>query len=59
MQPVTAQATAVAKSRPVFNTIAIILSGATDRQNVACADLVFPNEDFIHAGTRQATQKRL
>lgn len=40
---------AVAKSQPQFNTLATIIDGATDRQNVACAELAFTSRDFIHA----------
>ena len=43
------QLLAVAKSRSEFSTTATIIHGATDRQNVACAELVFTNETCIHA----------
>lgn len=41
--------TAVAKSQPSFAHLAVILSGATDKQNVACAEAVFCNTDYIAA----------
>lgn len=40
---------AVAKSQPEFNTLATIIDGATNRQNVACAELAYiTSRDFIH-----------
>ncbi len=35
---------AVAKSQPEFNTLATIIDGATDMQNVACTELAFTAE---------------
>ena len=43
------QLLAVAKRQPAFSTIATIISGATDKQNVACADLLFTTQAFISA----------
>lgn len=43
------QLLAVAKSQPAFTIIATIISGATDKQNVACADLLFTSQAFISA----------
>ena len=40
---------AVAKSQPELNTLATIIDGATDRQNVACAELAFTSRGFINA----------
>ena len=40
---------AVAKSQPELNTLATIIDGATDRQNVACAELAFTSRGFIYA----------
>lgn len=40
---------AVALCRPEFRTIATILQGSTDKQNVPCAEALFTNESYIAA----------